>query len=116
MPPVVLRRRGRAIAGGLAGLGTGNGLPWHRYSDSYASDQFRALQQSFNWHATEGPGEPRPSPVAGLRLPKAGDKLVPVFTGEELAAMLAACKGGGFQAWRDSVGTRLRPTLTALAR
>jgi integrase/recombinase XerD len=85
--------------------------PWHvqewtvtllgRYSDSYANNQFRALQQFFRWHSTEDPGEPRPNPVAGLKPPKIGDKLVPVFTGDELAAVLAACKGGGFQNRRD---------------
>jgi site-specific recombinase XerD len=72
-----------------------------RYSDSYASNQFRALQQFFKWHATEDPGEPRPDPMAGLKPPKVADKLVPVFTDEELAAMLATCKGGGFQNRRD---------------
>ena len=72
-----------------------------RYSDAYASNQFRALQQFFKWHATEDPDEPRPNPVANLRPPKIGDKLVPVFTEDELAALLAACKGGGFQNRRD---------------
>jgi site-specific recombinase XerD len=72
-----------------------------RYSDSYASNQFRALQQFFKWHATEDPDEPRPNPVANLKPPKVGDKLVPVFTEDELAAMLATCKGGGFQNRRD---------------
>jgi integrase len=33
--------------------------------------------------------------------PKIGDKLVPVFTEEELARLLDACKGGGFQNRRD---------------
>ena len=72
-----------------------------RYSDSYANNQFRALQQFFKWHATEDPDEPRPNPVANLKPPKVGDKLVPVFTEDELAAMLATCKGGGFQNRRD---------------
>jgi integrase/recombinase XerD len=73
-----------------------------RYSDSYASNQFRALQQFFKWHATEDPDEPRPNPMVNLKPPKVGDKLVPVFTDDELAAMLAACKGGGFQNRRDA--------------
>jgi integrase/recombinase XerD len=72
-----------------------------RYSDAYANNQFRALQQFFKWHATEDPDEPRPNPVAGLKPPKIGDKLVPVFTDDELAALLATCKGGGFQNRRD---------------
>jgi site-specific recombinase XerD len=72
-----------------------------RYSDSYANNQFRALQQFFKWHATEDPYEPRPNPMANLKPPKVSDKLVPVFTADELAAMLATCKGGGFQNRRD---------------
>jgi site-specific recombinase XerD len=72
-----------------------------RYSDSYASNQFRALQQFFKWHATEDPDEPRSNPMANLKPPKVAEKLVPVFTGDELAAMLATCKGGGFQNRRD---------------
>lgn len=72
-----------------------------RYSDSYANNQFRALQQFFKWHATEDPDEPRPNPVANLKPPRVGEKLVPVFTGEELAALLATCKAGGFQNRRD---------------
>ena len=72
-----------------------------RYSDSYANNQFRALQQFFKWHATEDPDEPRANPMAGLKPPKIGDKLVPVFTGDELAALLGTCKGGGFQNRRD---------------
>jgi integrase/recombinase XerD len=72
-----------------------------RYSDSYANNQFRALQQFFKWHATEDPDEQRPNPMAGLKPPKIGDKLVPVFTDGELAALLGTCKGGGFQNRRD---------------
>ena len=72
-----------------------------RYSDCYANNQFRALQQFFKWHATEDPDEPRLNPMVGLKPPKIGDKLVPVFTDEELAALLGACKGGGFQNRRD---------------
>ena len=51
-----------------------------RYSDAYANNQFRALQQFFKWHATEDPDEPRGNPVVGLKPPKVSDKLVPVFT------------------------------------
>jgi site-specific recombinase XerD len=72
-----------------------------QYSDSYANNQFRALQQFFKWHATEDPDEPRADPMASLKPPKIGDKLVPVITDEELDAMLATCKGGGFQNRRD---------------
>jgi hypothetical protein len=39
--------------------------------------------------------------MANLKPPKVDDKLVPVFTEDELIAMLATCKGGGFQNRRD---------------
>jgi site-specific recombinase XerD len=60
----------------------------------------RALQQFFKWHATEDPDEPRRNPMANLKPPKIGGKLVPVITDDELSA-LAACKGGGFENRRD---------------
>ena len=73
-----------------------------RYSDTYANNQYRALQQFFRWYATEDPADPRPNPMAGLRPPKVdNDKVVPVFTDAELAALLATCKGGGYEARRD---------------
>jgi integrase/recombinase XerD len=72
-----------------------------QYADTYASNQFRALQQFFSWHATEDPDEPRPNPMAGLKPPKVGEKLVPVVTDDELGAMLATCKGSGFENRRD---------------
>ena len=70
-------------------------------SGAYASNQFRALQQFFKWHATEDPGDPRPNPMAGLKPPKVDETEVPVFTDAELAALLATCKGGGFENRRD---------------
>lgn len=41
-----------------------------RYSDCYANNQFRALQQFFKWHATEDPDEPRANPMTNLKPPK----------------------------------------------
>jgi len=73
-----------------------------RYSDSYANNQFRALQQFFKWYATEDPDEPRQNPMANLKPPKLGMKLVPVFAGDELADLVAACKGGGYRNRRDA--------------
>jgi site-specific recombinase XerD len=73
-----------------------------RYSDQYANNQFRALQQFFKWYATEDPDEPRRNVMAGLKPPKLDDKLVPVFTGGELDALLSTCKGGGLQNRRDT--------------
>ncbi len=48
-----------------------------QYSDAYASNQFRALQQFFRWLADE---EQLPDPMTRLRGPKVSEKLVPVFT------------------------------------
>jgi integrase/recombinase XerD len=73
-----------------------------RYSDQYANNQHRALQQFFKWYSTEDPDEPRNNVMANLKPPKIGDKLVPVLTDDELGALLATCKGGGFQNRRDS--------------
>ena len=44
-----------------------------RYSDSYASSQYRALQQFFKWWAGE---EGRPEPMAKLRPPRVTEKLI----------------------------------------
>ena len=60
------------------------------YSDAYASNQFRALQQFFRWLAEE---EQLPDPMTRLRAPKVGERLVPVFTSEELSALEKICQG-----------------------
>jgi integrase/recombinase XerD len=70
-----------------------------RYSDAYASNQFRALQQFFRWLADE---EDLPDPMAGLRAPKVTEKLVPVFTSEELSALQRTCQGRSFGQRRDT--------------
>ena len=69
------------------------------YSDAYASNQFRALQQFFRWLAEE---EQLPDPMARLRAPKMSEKLVPVFTSEELSALGKTCQGRGFAQRRDA--------------
>ena len=53
-----------------------------RYSNAYASNQYRALQQFFKWLAAE---DELPDPMARLQPPALTCKLVPVFTGEELS-------------------------------
>ena len=63
------------------------------YSEAYASNQYRALQQFFGWLAAE---EEIPDPMAGLRPPKVAAKLVLVFTGEELARIGQVCAGRSF--------------------
>jgi site-specific recombinase XerD len=52
-----------------------------RYSDSYANNQYRALQQFFKWWADD---EEAPNPMARLKPPAVGEKVVPVFTEDEL--------------------------------
>jgi site-specific recombinase XerD len=78
-----------------------------RYSDAYASNQFRALQQFFRWLAIE---EKLPNPMTGLRPPKVTGKLVPVFTSEELSALEKTCQGRSFAQRRD---TAIIAVLTA---
>jgi hypothetical protein len=70
-----------------------------RYSNAYASNQYRALQQFFKWLAAE---DGLPDPMAGLQPPRVTDKLVPVFTGGELARLEHACAGRSFAQRRDA--------------
>jgi hypothetical protein len=70
-----------------------------RYSDAYASNQYRALQQFFKWLSAE---EDLTDPRAGLRPPKVAGKLAPVFTATELARLEHGWAGRG----SPSGGTR----------
>jgi integrase/recombinase XerD len=70
-----------------------------RYSAAYASNQYRGLQQFFKWLAAE---DEISDPMAGLHPPKVPARLVPVFTGAELAALERACAGRGFAQQRDA--------------
>jgi len=86
------------------------------YSDTYANNQFRALQQFFKWLSAEDPERPLPNPMAGLKPPKVDEKIVPVFTDSELAALLGTCKGGGYEARRDrAILTLFRDTGVRLS-
>lgn len=70
-----------------------------RYSPAYASNQYRGLQQFFKWLAAE---DEIPDPMDGLHPPKVPGKLVPVFSGVELAVLEQACAGRGFAQRRDA--------------
>jgi site-specific recombinase XerD len=70
-----------------------------RYSTAYASNQYRALQQFFKWLAAE---DELPDPMAGLQPPHVPDRLVPVFTGDELSRLEQACAGRSFAQRRDT--------------
>jgi integrase/recombinase XerD len=69
-----------------------------RYSDSYASNQYRALQQFFRWWAEEAD---LPDPMARLRAPPVRGKLIAVFTSGELSELEKACHGRTFAQRRD---------------
>jgi integrase/recombinase XerD len=69
------------------------------YSDAYARNQFRALQQFFRWLAAE---DGIPDPVARLRPPKESRKPVPCFTSVELSKLRKACQGNTFAQRRDA--------------
>jgi site-specific recombinase XerD len=70
-----------------------------RYSTAYASNQYRALQQFFKWLAAE---DELSDPMAGLQPPRVPDKLVPVFTGQELTRLDHTCAGRSFAQRRDT--------------
>ncbi len=70
-----------------------------RYSDAYASNQYRALQQFFKWLSAE---EDLPDPMTGLHPPKVTGKLVPVFTGTEIVRLERTCAGRGVAERRDA--------------
>ena len=70
-----------------------------RYSNAYASNQYRVLQQFFKWLAAE---DGLPDPMAGLQPPPVTDKLVPVFTTGELTKLEQACAGRTFAQRRDT--------------
>lgn len=68
------------------------------YSDSYVSNQYRALQAFFKWFARE---EEVPNVMLGMDPPKVRDKPVPVFGPDDLDALAATCIGRDFMDRRD---------------
>jgi integrase/recombinase XerD len=69
------------------------------YSDAYARNQFRGLQQFFRWlSAEDGIGDP----MARLRPPRETPKPVPCFTSVELSKLARACRGSSFDERRDA--------------
>lgn len=60
---------------------------------------YRGLRAFFNWMAKED--EIDKSPFAGMIQPKADEKPVPVFTDDDLRALLATTEGRSFNARRD---------------
>ena len=82
-------------------VGSQQWMTWllDRYSNAYASNQYRALQQFFKWLAAE---DELPDPMEGLQPPRVTAKLVPVFTREELTRLEHACAGRSFSQRRDT--------------
>ncbi len=69
------------------------------YSETYAYQQYRSLQQFFRWLAAE---DEIPDPMVRLRAPKVADKPVPFFTSVELSKLEKACQGNTFAQRRDA--------------
>jgi site-specific recombinase XerD len=69
------------------------------YSETYAYQQYRSLQQFFRWLAAE---DEIADPMARLRAPKVADKPVPFFTSGELSKLERACRGNTFAQRRDA--------------
>jgi site-specific recombinase XerD len=69
------------------------------YSDAYARNQFRGLQQFFRWLAAK---DGIPDPMARLRPPRETRKPVPCFTSVELSRLRKACRGSSFGERRDA--------------
>jgi hypothetical protein len=86
-------------AGRQAGCAAVGSAPAGLYSEAYAYQQYRALQQFFRWLAAE---DELPDPMAGLRRPKVTEKPVLFFTSVELLAAEKACRGSGFAQRRDA--------------
>jgi site-specific recombinase XerD len=74
-------------------------------SASTMATRYRALQQFWKWCAEEG--EVTKSPMANMRPPKVPDPVTPVLTEDDVHALLATCKGRGFEDRRDTAIIRL---------
>ena len=69
------------------------------YSQMYACQQYRSLQQFFRWLAAE---DEIADPMARLRAPKVAEKPVPFFASVELSKLEKACRGSTFAQRRDA--------------
>jgi site-specific recombinase XerD len=69
------------------------------YAKSYANNQYRAIQAYWKWWAEE---EDEANPMAGMKPPKPGERIVPVFLEGQLAQLLRSCeRGKSFEERRD---------------
>ncbi len=74
-------------------------------SPATISNRFRALQQFFKYLADEG--ETAESPMRRMTPPRVPEQPVAVLSAEDLRALLATCKGPGFEQLRDEAIIRL---------
>jgi site-specific recombinase XerD len=70
-----------------------------------ASNRHRALQVFFKWLVEEG--ELRESPMARMKPPRVPEEPAPVLDAEDVARVLKACQGQGFEERRDTAIIRV---------
>jgi site-specific recombinase XerD len=74
-------------------------------SAATASQRYSSLRQFFRWCVEEG--ELAAHPMDGLRKPSVPDKPVPIYTDDDLRALLDACAGSSFTQRRDTALLRV---------
>ena len=76
-----------------------------RVSPATVAKHYRSLQQLFRWLVEDG--EIPASPMERMRPPQVPEQPVEIFTDDELARLLAACKGNTFENRRDTALLRM---------
>jgi site-specific recombinase XerD len=76
-----------------------------RVSPATVAKHYRSMQQLFRW--LEEDGEIPLSPMSKMRPPAVPDQPVEIFTDDELARLLAVCKGNTFENRRDMALMRM---------
>jgi site-specific recombinase XerD len=76
-----------------------------RVSAATAAKHYRSLQQLWRWLLEDG--EIQRSPMERMRPPAVPEQPVPILTEDELARLLATCKGDTFENRRDNAIIRL---------
>ena len=74
-------------------------------SPATAVNKHKSLQQFFRWLVEED--EMQCSPMSGVPLPDAGQKLIPLISDDETRQILDACKGSSFLQLRDQALVRM---------
>jgi site-specific recombinase XerD len=76
-----------------------------RVAPATVAKHYRSLQQLFRWLVTDG--ELDASPMTTMTAPSVPEQPVPVIEMEDLAALLATCRGNSFEHRRDLAVFRL---------